>query len=252
MTYPRQGQPFTAMALLGGTGEKSPAEHVLVSALRSNPRALAGIPDVVRTVAMTAVATAAVGLLGFSLIELVVDGWREHRDLTAAARRTLARPGSTELVKLATHEITVIRRPYISVLVNGEDVATVEFDLTLTFVISVMVAGVSAGRLTALHSGRCDATAELAIQGAEVLNRQAELDLPGAISLGGGIRLLPEKDFLAVPPTVRGAKDRIAEETPLRTPAEQTAVAAAQVDSPPTPAPTIPLPRLRPDRRTPP
>jgi hypothetical protein len=59
------------------------------------------------------------------------------------------------------------------------------------------VAGISAGRLVALHSGRCDITATLSIQGADVVTRQARLELPGAVPLSPGIRLLPVGDYPA-------------------------------------------------------
>jgi hypothetical protein len=38
---------------------------------------------------------------------MLLRGWRAHRDLTGAARRTLAHPGSTELVDLVRHQVTV-------------------------------------------------------------------------------------------------------------------------------------------------
>ena len=52
------------------------------------------------------------------------------------------------------------------------------------------------GRLVTLHSGRCDITATLAIQGTNVITRQAHLELPGIIPLGPGIRLLPVRNYL--------------------------------------------------------
>jgi hypothetical protein len=57
------------------------------------------------------------------------------------------------------------------------------------------VAGISAGRLVALHSGRCDITATLAIQGTDVLTRRAHLELPGVVPLSSGIRLLPARNY---------------------------------------------------------
>ncbi len=41
-----------------------------------------------------------VGLLKIDLIGMLVRGWREHRDIVSAARRTLAAPASTELVSM--------------------------------------------------------------------------------------------------------------------------------------------------------
>jgi hypothetical protein len=38
-------------------------------------------------------------------------GWQKHREVIAAARRTMAAPGSIELVDLATHQITATQRP---------------------------------------------------------------------------------------------------------------------------------------------
>jgi uncharacterized membrane protein (GlpM family) len=57
-----------------------------------------------------------------------------------------------------------------------------------------MTAGISAGRLVALHSGRCDITATLAVQGINVLSRQAHLMLAGIIPLSPGIGLLAAGD----------------------------------------------------------
>jgi hypothetical protein len=48
----------------------------------------------------------------------------------------------------------------------------------------------TAGSLAVLHSGRCDITATLAVQGINVLTRQAHLMLAGVIPLSPGIRLL--------------------------------------------------------------
>jgi hypothetical protein len=198
MTHTPIADPKTGLDLLGGVAEASPqatADHVLEPALRDRPRILAGVPGPLRPAATAAVALAITGLLGFSLVELVVDGWREHHDLKAAARRTLARPGTTELVQLATHEITVTRQPHVDVLVNGDVVATVELELTVVFDISALIAGVHGGKLTALHSGRCDVTGTLAIQGTEVLTRQGRIEPSGAIALHEGIRLLPEQAY---------------------------------------------------------
>jgi hypothetical protein len=198
VTYTRTDEPRTGLDLLCGLAEAAPktaADQVLAPALADDPGGLAKVPSALRPAATAAVALAITGLLGFSLAELLVDGWREHHDLTASARRTLARPGSTEFVQLATHQITVTRQPRIDVFVNGDVVATVEAEITVVFVISALIAGVHGGRLTALHSGRCDITGTLVIGGTEVLTRQGRIDPSGAIALHEGIRLLPERYY---------------------------------------------------------
>src|SRR5262249_56568127 len=58
-------------------------------------------------------------------------------------------------------------------------------------------AEVSAGLLTAVHAGRCDITATLAINGVDVVTKQSRVELPGVIPLSPGIRLLPPQDYAA-------------------------------------------------------
>lgn len=254
MTQSHPDQPRTALAVLCGPGPALPqaaADEVIAPAIRVNPQALARVPEGVRVAAVGAIAATAAGLLGFSLAESVVEGWREHRDLIAAARRTLATPGSREVVRLGTHQITVTRQPYVTVRVNGQEVARVDLELVLTFVVTVLVAVVSAGRLTALQSGCADVTAVLAVQGAEVLNRWAQIDLPGTISLREGIRLLPERDYLEPPPHTGRLPGETGRDAGAPTQIFPTAKTPAEQDSASAPTTVTSFPWLRSDQERP-
>ena len=81
--------------------------------------------------------------------------------------------------------------------------ATVQLGLTVVCDVSAMLAGISAGRLVAVHSGDCDVSVTLAIDEAEVATRQARLALPGVITVHRGIRLLPAS---AYPPATEQAE----------------------------------------------
>jgi hypothetical protein len=201
MTASGPGSPHTALALLFGLGDDTPqpvAGQMLSADIGRNlGGALDRLPELTRDAAVSQVSTAAAGLLDVDLADVLAAGWREHKDLTASARRTLATPGSTELVNLSDHRVTVAQEPSVSMLVDGRDVATVRFRLSLAFDISVLLAEVQAGRIVALHSGRCEVTGALAIQGIDAVSRRAHLDLPGAISLRQGIRLLPAHEYPA-------------------------------------------------------
>jgi hypothetical protein len=193
MTAVEVMQPLTALGLLAGEGEtipEMPAGPPPPINVVGNFGDLGRLPEAARQAASREINSAAAGLLDVSLIGMLIAGWRAHHDLTSAARRTLAVPGSTELVHLATHQITVEKRPTVTVLVDGHRVAILQLDLSVVFDITAMLAGIRAGRLVALHSGRCDITATLAIDGTNVVTRQTHLELPGAIPLGRGIRLL--------------------------------------------------------------
>lgn len=153
-------------------------------------RALEKLPQVMREAATHELAAAAAGLLDLNPIDVILDGWREHADLTAAARRTLASHSSTELVGLVAHRITLTQEPYVSLLADGHRVATLQLEVSLVLDVTAVVARISAGRLTALQSGHCDVTATLAMQGIDVATQRARLELPGMIEFGSGIPLL--------------------------------------------------------------
>ena len=202
MTPAVQARPRSALELLYGPGDGAAgalAGQILAAGADGNlGRALAHLPAATAKAAVGEVAGQAARLLDdVNLIDVLIAGWREHRDLTSAARRTLAVPGSTELVELVTHRITETQEPYVSVLVDDRPVATLRLELSLDFEISALLATVGAGRLVTLHSGRCDVVAALAIQDIDIITRRARIELPGAIPLDPGIRLLPARDYPA-------------------------------------------------------
>ena len=194
MTTAVSEHPPTALKLLFGSDDDTPrviAGRVLAVADGGElGHALARLPQTMRDAATHELAAAASGLLDLNLLDVIISAWRKHADLTAAAKRTLASHGSTELVGLASHRITMTQEPYVSLLADGHRVATLRLELSLTLDITAVVARVHAGRLTALQSGHCDVTASLAMQGIEVEAQRARLELPGAIEFGTGIPLL--------------------------------------------------------------
>jgi hypothetical protein len=189
----------SALELLFGPAEDANVPLAILSAEAHGNlgRALENLPPETRDIAANEVRSASIGLLNIDLIELLIAGWRQYRDLTSAARRTLKEPGSSELVRLATHSVHVAQERYLKVLVDGRLTATVRFIVSVVFDVSALLAGISAGRLVAVHAGRCDITGTLAIEGVEVASGQATLELPGVIPLTPGVRLLPAEDYPA-------------------------------------------------------
>jgi hypothetical protein len=202
MTTTVQAGPGTAANLLFGPGAN--AAEALARQILSAPtgldQALERLPEATRHAAVREAAAAAAGLLDVDLDGLLLAGWRAHHDLTGAARRTLAVPGSTELVDLIRHQVSVAQEPSVAVLVDGRQVATIQLGLSVDFDISALVAGVKAGLLVAVHAGTCDLTATLAIQGTDVLTATSHFDLPGVMRVSPGIALLPAGDYPAAGP----------------------------------------------------
>jgi len=197
MTTAGPDGPLTAADLLFGSSADAHdalTRHILSDG-RSFGRALARLPRVTREAAVREAAVAATGLLKVDLIEVLVSGWREHRDIHSAARRTLATPGSKELVGLAPHRVSTIQQPAVSILIDGHRVHTLQLGLSIIFDVTGFVAGVSLGRLAAVHSGRCGIGVALTVHEIEVLTRRAQLELPGALALKSGFRLLPGSEY---------------------------------------------------------
>ena len=201
MTTAGEGSTPTALDLLFGTdtdaAEALAGEILSPGGAQNLGRALAQLPEMTRKAAAQEAATTTAALLKVDLVGVLVRGWREHRDIVSAARRTLAAPGSTELVSMSSHEITLDQRPSISVLVDGQRVATLQLGLSITFDLNALLLGISRGKLAGVRSGRCDITATLAVQGTDLLVGRAHLELPGVISLRRGIRLLPIDEYPA-------------------------------------------------------
>lgn len=169
--------------------------------------ALGGLPPATRAAVAREITATAGSLLDVNPVDVLVGGWLSHKRITDAARGTLAAAGSTELLPLATHQVTEALNPSVSVLVDGYRVATLQLSVSITCEVQAMLAKISAGRLVAIESGRCYVTAALAIAHVEVTSRTARFDLPGAVPLGQGLRLLPAEDY-RLPGSRRGQPTR--------------------------------------------
>lgn len=194
-----QSRPDTVLALLFDSGNSTSGSLIeqVTSGLRDAnlETVLDNIPAGARAAARHEIAGAVGSLLNINLADLLVEGWQKYQDLKAAASRTLEKPGSVELVELVSHQVSVEQQPSIDVLVDGRRVATVEIELSVVFRVDGMLAAISAGKLTAVHAGRCQVTAALALQGSDLVTKSAEFELPGVFKLREGIRLLPNDAY---------------------------------------------------------
>jgi hypothetical protein len=191
--------PDTALTLLFGPGDRATdmVTHTILTAGTGGEldRTLKRLPPPMRDAAAREVTTATAELLDINLVDVLLRGWREYADLTSAARRTLAAPGTTELVSLASHRVSMSQQPSVAVLVDGRQVANLRLGLSLAFEVKAVLARVRAGRLVAVVSGSCDVTATLAIDDIDIVSRRAQLELPGQAALTKPLRLLPARDY---------------------------------------------------------
>jgi hypothetical protein len=201
MTTAGEGITLSALDLLFGSdanaAETLAGEILSPGGDQSLGRAVAYFSETTRQAVAQEAATTMAALLKVDLAGVLVRGWSQHRDIVSAARRTLAVPGSTELVSMSSHEVTLDQRPSVRILVDGRQVATLQFGLSIVFEIKALLLGISGGRLVTIRSGRCDITATLAVQGSDLFVRHAHLELPDVLRLRRGFRLLPADAYPA-------------------------------------------------------
>ena len=101
-----------------------------------------------------------------------MSAWRTYDALVTAAERTVAMPGSEEVVVLATHRVAWSYDPHLDLLVDGVRVTTLDFELGVTFDLDGVVAVVRHGELVALRAGQCTITASLTLQGTTLAQRR--------------------------------------------------------------------------------
>jgi hypothetical protein len=204
-------EPLSARTfLLGDTAAntadvlaQSLSEHGVV---QSSIRGLGGLSASAWQAVHQETAAVVDGLLNLHLGDLLISGWCKYTDLTKAAKRTLASPGSEEVVALATHRIVSTHHPSVDLIVNEAKAHTFEFDLTVIFDITGVAAVVRRGDLVALRGGKCLVTATLKLEKTPLeLIRKANIDLHLVVPLRRPIALAHHAGH---PPT-----------TPLRHPA---------------------------------
>jgi hypothetical protein len=188
-------EPTTARALLLGDGAEGVAEliHLLGrhGALREVASAIQHLAESGMAALTDEIAALVHGLLELDLGELALAGWRGHGELVAAARRTRATPGSSEVVQLARHTVRSVHEPWIDVLVHEVRVATVRTRLSVEFSVSGLSANVWDGLLVALHGGSCTITGTFSVAGRQLVKRAVETQPTAIVRLpGNGLPLL--------------------------------------------------------------
>ena len=126
------------------------------------------------------------------LCAVAVKAWRTHSTILAAARRTAQSPHTREPVEVATHDVSWAQEPYVEAFfVDGIRAATVHFEeAALGLEVTSLVVAIAGGRLTAVHSGRCEVVASLTAEGRMLAKRATQVELPLVLRLGDGIPLI--------------------------------------------------------------
>jgi hypothetical protein len=150
-----------------------------------------------REAANDALASAAAGLLDLDLGDMLIYAWRTQERLADAARETLRAPARTEIVQLASHQVTSTYNPTVDLMVDGVRVHTFHLQLDVVLTIDVAAVIVQNGRLTAVKAGDGSVSGTLTLKmpggDATLLHHEQQIDLHLIIRVGNGIPL-PSRD----------------------------------------------------------
>jgi hypothetical protein len=187
-------RPLTAREVLF---PGSDPETALAARLRRQEIARGAVGRVRR---LTAAALAAVddeiaavidAVLGVEIGGALVTGWRRRTDLVSAGQRTVAAPGTEEIVVLQSHAVRWRYRPAVDVLVDGRRVTTIELALEVVYDVRGAVAIVRGGELVAVRSGDVALSATLWVSEQEVAREERTVEAALLVTVDPPVRLAP-------------------------------------------------------------
>lgn len=185
--------PVTMRTFLFDVGDGMDTSQALERAISENGATAKVLSGVRRLSAATFEAVdrqiaAVVGdLLELDFGDVLIACWRTRRSLLEAAERTLAAPGSRELVDLAKHRGRVTYEPHVDLLLNGVRLHTFEFTVAVGLETISLAAVLNRGALVEMQGGRCVATATLTLDGAQVRRKEHRFDPALILSLSPGV-----------------------------------------------------------------
>jgi hypothetical protein len=116
-------------------------------------------------------------ILGETLADLVLDGWRTHAAIQQAVVKSRAEPGVDQVVPLREHSISADRSHDLDVAVDGVRVLTLSVQLVVRLELYDAVAVVRDGRLLAVRSGQANANGAVTVEGVSVAQRRVTFPL---------------------------------------------------------------------------
>ena len=154
-----------------------------------------------RTILLDEIVVVMRRVLGVAVVDLLGAAWRKWEPVAAAARRSLETPGSTEIVELLDHRITSSHQPGVDITVDGVKIAEIRLDVEIAIEIHGLTAVVTGSRLSALRTGRGEASLNVSVDGTPLPPLTRPFDLAMELDLGEGILLIPDGvEEVSLPP----------------------------------------------------
>jgi len=132
----------------------------------------------------------AASLFDLKVIDLLLGGWKEYRELQQFADPKQYPPEETVKVPLVEHEVVSEHHPALEVTVGGVHVCRVDLDLTISLSVDGCVLGIQGGKIKQLTVASCRGRTVLARNGTDLIKAESKnIALGGPITLRTGITL---------------------------------------------------------------
>ena len=122
-------------------------------------------------------------IMGETLADLVIGGWRAHAAITQAVRRSRSQPGVDQVVSLRQHTITVHRQHNLDIELDSVQVMALSAQLVVRLQLYDAVAVVRDGQLVAVRSGQAKADGTVTVDGVQVAQRTLTFPLTAELAL---------------------------------------------------------------------
>jgi len=131
-----------------------------------------------------ALAAAIGGLLNVPLMDIVARAWNEGRLFEKYLDPERYDPDEVIAVSLRQHEITSTHQPKIDIVLNGETLDSIDFELEVKLTLDGVILQVQGGHIRAVRSGSIKGEGTLKCENLIVFHRETEtMDLPGSVKL---------------------------------------------------------------------
>ena len=107
-------------------------------------------------------------VMGETLVDLIIGGWRAYAAVTQAIRKSRSQPGVDQVVPLRNHTIKAARQHSLDVEVDSFPVMTLSVQLVVRVQLYDAVAVVRDGQLVAVRSGQAKADGTVTVDGVEI------------------------------------------------------------------------------------
>jgi hypothetical protein len=151
-------------------------------------RPLRTLTDVARRVLLEEIETKLRMVLGETLVDLVIAGWRKHAAVTEALQKSRSQPGVDQIVSLAKHSVTTRHDYSLDIEVDRVRVMTLTVEMVMAAQLCDVVAVARDGRVVAIRSGNAKADGSVTVDDVQIGHRTLAFPLTAELTLRGDRR----------------------------------------------------------------